>query len=139
LGLSREDADRVASSQGTWSTVNADALANSLKATSIAGSMMPVSVKISSGILTDSKGMTLYTWDRDKEPNVSLCTTNCQGLPLAANLKESDSGHWKIITRSDGAKQWAYKGKPLYYYKEDKAPDEKVGDGKGTVWHIARP
>ena len=102
---------------------------------------MPASVKVTGGILTDAKGMTLYTWDKDKESNKSACEGNCiMNWPaLMAAGNDKDTGDWKVIARPDGSKQIAYKGKPLYYYKDDKAPGDKVGDGKGMVWHIARP
>src|SRR5262245_44833933 len=38
---------------------------------------MPASVRVSNGVLTDAKGMTLYTWDKDKEANKSACVDNC--------------------------------------------------------------
>jgi predicted lipoprotein with Yx(FWY)xxD motif len=102
---------------------------------------MPSSIRVSNGILTDAKGMTLYTWDKDKEANKSACEGNCIATwPAAvAGANDKDMGDWKVITRSDGSKQWAYKGKPLYYFVMDKAPGDKVGEGKGMVWHIARP
>jgi predicted lipoprotein with Yx(FWY)xxD motif len=102
---------------------------------------MPASVKVTGGILTDAKGMTLYTWDKDKEANKSACEGNCiMNWPaLMAGAADKDMGDWKVIARSDGSKQIAYKGKPLYYYKDDKSAGDKVGDGKGMVWHIARP
>ena len=102
---------------------------------------MPASVKVTGGILTDAKGMTLYTWDKDKEANKSACEGMCivNWPALAASGNDKDVGDWKVITRSDGSKQIAYKGKPLYYYKDDKSAGDKVGDGKGMVWHIARP
>jgi predicted lipoprotein with Yx(FWY)xxD motif len=34
------------------------------------------------------------------------------------------SGDYSIITRDDGKKQWAFKGKPLYFW----AKDQKAGD-----------
>ncbi|MEO8186844.1 MAG: hypothetical protein ABI580_05700, partial [Burkholderiaceae bacterium] len=42
-------------------------------------------------------------------------------------------------TRDDGAKQWAYKGQPLYQWANDKKPGDKTGDGVGGVWKIAKP
>lgn len=30
-------------------------------------------------------------------------------------------------------------GKPLYYFSMDKAAGDKLGDGRGMVWHIAKP
>jgi len=102
---------------------------------------MPASVKVTNGVLTDTKGMTLYTWDKDKEANKSACEGNCimTWPAMKAGGADKDTGDWKVITRSDGSKQWAYKGKPLYYFVMDKAPGDQVGEGKGMVWHVARP
>ena len=101
---------------------------------------MPAAVKIASGMLTDAKGMSLYTFDNDKEPNKSACAGNClNNWPvLKAEASDKDMGDWKVVTRDDGAKQWAYKGKPLYYFAMDKAPGDKVGEGRGMVWHLAK-
>ena len=56
-----------------------------------------------------------------------------------AAAADKDAGDWKIITNADGSKQWAYKGKPLYYFVMDKNPGDKLGEGRGMVWHIAKP
>ena len=102
---------------------------------------MPSAVKATGGVLTDAKGMTLYTFDNDKEPNKSACAGNClNNWPvLKAGAADKDLGSFTVITRDDGSKQWAYKGKPLYYFAMDKAPGDKTGDGRGMVWHIATP
>ena len=102
---------------------------------------MPAAVHLSNGMFTDAKGMTLYTFDNDKEPNKSACAGNClNNWPvLKAEAADKDMGDWKVITRDDGTKQWAYKGKPLYYFAMDKAAGDKLGDGRGMVWHIAKP
>ena len=102
---------------------------------------MPTGVMNKGGALVDAKGMTLYTWDKDKEANKSACEGNCimTWPALTAGGADQDMGDWKVITRSDGSKQWAYKGKPLYYFVMDKAPGDQVGEGKGMVWHVARP
>ena len=101
---------------------------------------MPAAVKVANGTFTDVKGMTLYTFDNDKEPNKSACAGNClNNWPvLKAEASDKDMGDWKVITRDDGSKQWAYKGNPIYYFAMDKAPGDKVGDGRGMVWHIAK-
>ena len=102
---------------------------------------MPASVHTMNGMLTDAKGMTLYTWDNDKEANKSSCNGMClMNWPaLTAAAADRDMGDWKIITRDDGAKQWAYKGKPLYYFRMDAKAGDTTGDGRGMVWHIAKP
>ena len=45
----------------------------------------------------------------------------------------------RSITRDDGGKQWAYKGKPLYTFHKDEKPGDVSGDGVNNVWHIAAP
>ena len=102
---------------------------------------MPASVKVTNRIITDGKGMTLDTWDKDKEANKSACEGNCimTWPALTAGGADKDMGECKVITRSDGSKQWAYKGKPLYYFVMDKAAGDQVGEGKGMVWHVAKP
>ena len=103
---------------------------------------MPSAVHVMNGMIMDAKGMTLYTFDNDKEANKSACAGNClTNWPiLKAEAADKDMGtDWKVITRDDGTKQWSYKGKPLYYFAMDKAAGDKLGDGRGMVWHIAKP
>jgi predicted lipoprotein with Yx(FWY)xxD motif len=90
--------------------------------------------------LVNGKGMTLYIFDRDaagKSNCNGRCATNWTPLPAAADAKAS--GDWSIVTRDDGSRQWAYKRKPLYTWKEDKSPGDVTGDGVNNVWHIAAP
>ena len=89
--------------------------------------------------LVDAKGMTLYTYDRDTAPGKSSCNGNCatNWPPLMATADAKPTGSWTVITRDDGGKQWAYKGKPLYYFTMDSAPGDKKGEGRGMVWHMA--
>jgi predicted lipoprotein with Yx(FWY)xxD motif len=65
----------------------------------------------------------LYTFVRDTTPGKSSCTAGCvANWPvLAAAADAKDDGDWTVITRDDGAKQWAYKGKPLYTFARDTA------------------
>jgi predicted lipoprotein with Yx(FWY)xxD motif len=89
-------------------------------------------------VLVDAKGMTLYTYDRD-----GAGKSNCNGQcittwpPLAAPAEATPSGDWTIVTREDGSKQWAFKRKPLYTWKDDKKPGDVTGDGVNNVWHVA--
>jgi predicted lipoprotein with Yx(FWY)xxD motif len=102
---------------------------------------MPSAVHVMGGAIMDAKMMSLYTFDNDKEPNKSSCTGGCltNWPALKAGAADKDMGDWKVITRDDGTKQWAYKGKPLYYFAQDKNPGDKTGDGRGGVWHLAKP
>ena len=37
------------------------------------------------------------------------------------------SGDWSVVTRDDGSKQWAYKGKPLYTWVKDQKAGRQDG------------
>lgn len=90
--------------------------------------------------LVDDKGMTLYIFDRDaagKSTCNGPCATNWPPLVAAAEAKPS--ADWTVVTRDDGTKQWAYKGKALYHWSKDTKPGDTSGDGVNGVWHIAAP
>src|SRR5260370_40474936 len=81
--------------------------------------------------LADLKGMTLYIFDRDTTADKSACNGPCaqNWLPLMASGDVKPMGDWTVITRDDGSKQWAYKGKPLYTWSKDAKPGDTTGDG----------
>ena len=58
---------------------------------------------------------------------------------LLAAADSKASGDCTIITRDDGGKQWAYKGKPLHLWVKDAKPGDKTGDGFVNAWRVARP
>lgn len=90
--------------------------------------------------LVDTKGMTLYTFDKDAGGKSSCsgpCATNWP--PLMASSDAKASGDWTVLKREDGSMQWAYKGKPLYTWAKDTKPGDATGDGVNNVWHIAVP
>jgi predicted lipoprotein with Yx(FWY)xxD motif len=127
------------SSLGTLRTVGAFSVALALAA--CAGMGMPA--KVSNGALTDQKGMTLYTFDKDTAGSgKSVCNGPCVANwpAFTATATSTASGDWTVVTRDDGAKQWAFKGKPLYTFAKDTAPGEMKGDGfLNGAWHTARP
>jgi len=91
-------------------------------------------------IYTDAKGMTLYTFDKD-ESGKSNCYDQCavNWPPFMAEADAAAEGEWTIVERTDGSKQWAYDGKPLYLWIQDKAPGDVTGEGKGDgTWHVAQ-
>ncbi|MGY3616190.1 COG4315 family predicted lipoprotein [Bradyrhizobium sp. USDA 10063] len=92
-------------------------------------------------VLTDAKGMTLYTFDKDSDGKSACngpCATNWPVLKAEANDKPGEG--YTIIARDDGSKQWAYKGKPLYTFAKDQKPGDITGDGfLNGAWHLAQP
>lgn len=91
-------------------------------------------------VLTDARGMTLYTFDKD-EAGKSNCAGECatNWPPFAAAADARAEGDWSVVTRADGAKQWAYKGKPLYTWVKDAKPGDTTGEGVKGVWRVAKP
>lgn len=97
-------------------------------------------VKTMDGVLTNTAGMTLYTFDKDGGGK-STCNGPCAANwpPLMAGGDAKAAGDWTVVTRDDGSKQWAYKGKPVYLWAKDQKPGDKTGDGFNSVWHVAKP
>lgn len=90
-------------------------------------------------VLTDAKGMTLYTFDKD-EKGASTCYDDCarKWPPLMAAADAAADGKYTQVERKDGGRQWAYDGRPLYLWQNDKKPGDVTGDGAGGVWHVAK-
>ncbi len=90
------------------------------------------------------EGFSLYTFDVD-EIGVSNCFGGClvNWPALLADADETAVAPFSLIERqmdeSGGvALQWAYQGKPLYFF----AGDSSAGDTNGTAvsnWRLARP
>lgn len=98
-------------------------------------------VKTSDGRLTNAAGLSLYIYDKDVANSAnSACNGPCAANwpPLLAQEGDRARGDYSIITRADGSRQWAFKGKPLYQWSKDQKPGDKNGDGFNDVWHLAR-
>ncbi|MFZ1772723.1 MAG: hypothetical protein WAT78_02060 [Rhizobiaceae bacterium] len=95
---------------------------------------------VKDGALVNEAGMTLYTFDNDKDGASACyeaCATNWPPLMAAADAKAD--GDFTLAARKDGAMQWSHKGKPLYTWINDKKVGDMTGDGVKGVWHVARP
>ena len=99
-------------------------------------------VKAANGVLVGANEMTLYTFDKDAAGSgKSVCNGPCatNWPPLAAGADAAPAGDYSVITRDDGAKQWTFKGKPLYFWAKDQKPGDKTGEGFNGVWQTAKP
>lgn len=99
-------------------------------------------VKTAGGMLVDTNGMTLYTFDNDQAGSgKSACNGPCAVAwpPVIAAADAKPEGDMTLVTRDDGARQWAYKGKPVYLYKSDMKAGDATGDNFKSVWHVIKP
>jgi len=80
-------------------------------------------------VFADSKNMTLYS-----QVVVSPCTGACldSWIPLAAPQAASAVGDWTVVTRNDGARQWAYQGRPVYRSVKDTKPAD--ANAESDTW-----
>ena len=90
------------------------------------------------GVMVNSAGMTVYTFDKDSaDSGKSMCNGPCQKMWPAVMAGDTPVvAPYSVITREDGSKQLAYKGKPLYLYSSDKKPGERKGDKFKDMWHV---
>jgi predicted lipoprotein with Yx(FWY)xxD motif len=95
-------------------------------------------VKKADGMLVSSRGMSVYTFDKDT-PDKSACSDQCAQLwpPVTVAKAPADKG-WTAVKRGDGSMQLAYDGKPLYLYSGDQKPGDRLGDNVKGVWHLAK-
>jgi predicted lipoprotein with Yx(FWY)xxD motif len=115
------------------------------------GSPTTIGVSDASGlgkILVDSKGRTVYLFEKDTGPK-STCSGACavdwppvttSGKPAAGDgLTRSMIGTTK---RSDGTTQVTYNGHPLYNFEGDQKPGDTAGqnlDEFGAEWYVLSP
>jgi len=92
--------------------------------------------------LTDFAGVTLYIFDKDTALNVSTCDGACAkawpAYTSGAVAQKQFPTNISVITRTDGSKQFAWMGHPLYYYAGDAKAGDLTGDGIGGIWHIIK-
>ena len=162
-GTSSADKTATASAKGGASTPAVAATSAATKAATAAASPSaqvtqqaaaggaPATVMIADTslgkVLTDDKGMTLYTYKNDvagsgKSACAAACLANWPALTVASGTPAKPAGltgDLAVITRDDGAMQVTYNGLPLYRFVNDKAPGDTKGDGVAGIWSAAKP
>jgi predicted lipoprotein with Yx(FWY)xxD motif len=111
----------------------------------------PITVGTAKGVgkvLVDSKGLTLYYFQKD-QGGKSACYGACeQGWPPLTTEGAPQAGEGAMASklgttkRKDGTVQVTYAGWPLYTFVEDKKPGEDNGtDSKafGASWYPLHP
>ena len=91
--------------------------------------------------VTDAKGRTVYLYTPDGVgTNKSTCDGGCASLwppvPAAEPLDAGTTGlTLTAITRTDGTKQLAINGSPVYLYAGDSKAGDVAGQGVGSIWY----
>jgi predicted lipoprotein with Yx(FWY)xxD motif len=95
-------------------------------------------LKKSDGVLVNSSGMTVYTFDKDTaNSGKSACSGGClEAWPAVPAGDAAVAAPYSVVTRDDGSKQLAYKGKPLYTFAKDKKQGDRTGDKFKDMWHV---
>jgi predicted lipoprotein with Yx(FWY)xxD motif len=110
-------------------------LSTALAGTNSQGARVSAASSSLGKIIVDSRGRTLYLFEKDTRGH-SACSGTCamywpplitRGKPVAGHgLKKSLLG---TIRRANGARQVTYAGHPLYRYVLDTKPGETNGEG----------
>jgi predicted lipoprotein with Yx(FWY)xxD motif len=110
-------------------------LSTALAGTNSQGARVSVASSSLGKIIVDSRGRTLYLFEKDARGH-SACSGTCamywpplitRGKPIAGHgLKKSLLG---TIRRANGARQVTYAGHPLYRYVLDTKAGETNGEG----------
>jgi len=82
--------------------------------------------------LGDAHGKPLYTSDADASAGgKSTCYADCavDFIPYVAPAGAVPFSDWTIVTRTDGVRQWAYQGQPLYSYTGKDPEGEPSNNG----------
>ena len=97
--------------------------------------------------LVDGEGRSLYLFTNDTQNSgTSACTGDClvewpplltDGEPVAG--EGVDAAMLGTITLPDGTTQVTYNGWPLYYFADDTAAGDALGQGLGGVWFLVAP
>jgi predicted lipoprotein with Yx(FWY)xxD motif len=84
----------------------------------------------------NQSNLPLYLYE-PAAPDKSVCGTACekQWAPLLAPADEKPLGHWTILVRKDGRRQWAFEQHPVYTYRRD-TPARTTGAQVGGAWYL---
>lgn len=111
--------------------------------TAAAGAAVAIDLaETSLGEVLVSDGLTLYAFTPDTADS-SACIEGCAAAwpPLVASGDVTvgdglDASQLGSLTRDDGSEQVTYAGHPLYFYAEDTAPGDVLGQGSGDMWYV---
>jgi predicted lipoprotein with Yx(FWY)xxD motif len=86
-------------------------------------------------ILSTSQGQSLY-WARN-ERAAADDDLSAHWQPVYAPWMAQPRGDWTLSARSDGQKQWTFRGRRLFSNTEDLKPGDTAGVQQSTDWEVA--
>jgi predicted lipoprotein with Yx(FWY)xxD motif len=148
LGVSLGVALLAACSSAASSSSTPAASSTPVASGSTTGLVITTKTSSAGAFLTDASGRAIYLWMKDGEDS-SACSGGCASawppvtttgaLTASGNVNKADLS---TFTRSDGTKQVAYDGHPLYYFEGDPGPGTVTGQGSdafGAKWWLVDP
>lgn len=91
-----------------------------------------IATTLAGRVLADQRGMTLYNRDGD-------CVSRCLKTwsPAVAGALARPVGEWSIVERTDGRRQWVFRGRALYTFAGDVIPGDTRGHDRDQAWRAA--
>ena len=146
IGVSAGAAALLAACSSAASSTSAAGGASSTPAA--AGIVITTNTSSAGSFLTNASGRSIYLWVKDGKDS-SACSGGCASawppvtatgaLTAAGSVNKADLS---TFTRSDGTKQVAYDGHPLYYFEGDSGSGQVTGQGSdsfGAKWWLVNP
>lgn len=139
-GSSKSSSSSSSAAGSTPYSRSAPATASGVTITTAKGSM--------GTYLVGSSGRAVYLWAADtggKSSCSGACAQTWTPVTVSSTPKVAGgvtAGHLTLVTRSDGSKQVAYNGHPLYYYAPDSGAGMTRGQGSnsfGAKWWLVAP
>lgn len=93
-------------------------------------------------VLVDVNQATLYAFKGEVMKDHESCQEHLKPcvstwLPFPAPAMAAAVGEFSAVTRTDGTRQWAFRGRPLYRYVDDRQPGDAEGEGQDPMWEVA--
>jgi predicted lipoprotein with Yx(FWY)xxD motif len=145
------DAPNVVRTQGRVQVFNGASTAQITPPTDHASNKIQLQAVANAQIgtyVSDSKGMTLYRFDKDTaNPSKSNCTGDCAVTwpPLLVKSPGEiynvgvDASKVGYVERPDGTCQVTIGGWPTYYFSKDQQPGDIKGQNVGKTWFAINP
>jgi predicted lipoprotein with Yx(FWY)xxD motif len=149
LGVALLAAAACSSASSTTSSTGAGAGSSASASGSAAKGTVIMTGSGSAGtFLVDGSGHAVYLWgadSMDKSTCSGACLSAWPAVPATGTVTASGgavSSDLSTVTGTDGSKQVAYDGHPLYYFSGDSAAGQTNGQGStafGAKWSLVAP